>query len=480
MLRMSLRILFTSSGLAAAGGLVGAGLRLLAVPPAVGDVDGVNFARALRSFEPLEQSPHLPGYPVYVAVTKPFAALGLPESLALALPSALLWPLAAWTLFVGLRRLLGEAPALAASLVASLSPGAVLIGGWPASDGFGLALLCLASGMLAHGVAGRERSLLLGGALLLGLLLGVRLSWAPLVAALGLAALVAARQERGRLASAFGLGVLAWGAPLFALVGPGLIGHALAFGRGHLERWGGTAVSTSAPLFERGLRALWDVWAAGLGAPWAGSLSLASALVLVVIVAALFGLVRARPPRALLAITVLALPYAGLAVVLQNVEKPRHLVVLLPLVGAWLGLGLTRLRRAEVGAGALAVVLVAVTLPRALEQGRELSPALRLVAHVAQRPSPARLQVFAGEEARLFEHHLPMVRVWRPKGGDVLAREAALASARGAEVLVSSGTPGIERLAGALEPVATFSGSEVVYAHDPSLTLFRFAPREAP
>src|SRR5688572_1694892 len=113
--------------LALAAALIGAGLRVLALPPVVGDVDSVNFAKALHSFDPLAQAPHLPGYPPLVAAAKLWRAAGVASDVwAVALTGIVAWPAAALLLFVGARPHVGSAAALGAVLAASLAPGAVL------------------------------------------------------------------------------------------------------------------------------------------------------------------------------------------------------------------------------------------------------------------------------------------------------------------------------------------------------------------
>jgi hypothetical protein len=96
-----------------------------------------------------------------------------------------------------------------------------------------------------------------------------------------------------------------------------------------------------------------------------------------------------------------------------------------------------------------------------------------MVEHLARSRSPAGLLVFAGEEARVFQHSAPYLRVLRPAGPDVLAAEAHRAAATGVSVLVSSGTPGIEALAPHLRPVpgARFETPVTVRPHDAAFIL---------
>ena len=120
-------------------GVGGAVLRAVAVPELLGDLDAVNFGRALESFDPRAQAPHFPGYAPYVGVARLLLELGVRDPVwALALPAILLWPAAATVGLVGLSRLVGRWPALGAVALASLAPAAVVAGGWPGADGLGL------------------------------------------------------------------------------------------------------------------------------------------------------------------------------------------------------------------------------------------------------------------------------------------------------------------------------------------------------
>jgi len=456
---------------AAAIALVGAGLRWLAVPPLVGDVDGVNFARALASFDPLRQAPHFPGYPVYVALSRGFAALGAGESAALALPAVVLWAPAAWLMFHGLRPHVGRSAALGAVAAGSLAPGAVLAGGWPGSDGLGLCLLAALFGALglARSEPARHRWAAVAGAVA-GVLLGVRLSWAPL--AFALLAGLTPRRRRATAALALVLALAAWLVPLAAWVGPGRLATlAWGFTGGHLTGWGGAVGRGELTVAGRLGRAGWDVWAAGLGAAWPGTLGPAS-----VVLAALLALGWSGLPRRRIgALLLLFAPYLLWAIFGQNVEKPRHFTPFLPLLGAGAFAGLARLacHRALLVAATLAPLAVAV--PRAHKQGAGPAPAPALVAWVSAHREPGGLLIFAGEEARLFEHQAPRYRVWRPANAGVLARTADRFSRLGVEVWVTSGAPGWDAGVG-LEPIATFATEEVVRAHDARLVLYRYRP----
>ncbi|MDH5672162.1 MAG: hypothetical protein OEZ06_08435 [Myxococcales bacterium] len=474
------------------GGLL---LRLWAVPPEVGDIDSVNLARGLAHFDVFAQAPHFPGYPVLIAAGTLLRELGVERPVwALSLPGILLFPVAGWLLFSTLRWRLSPAAALGALAVAALSPACVLAGGWPASDGLGLSLLMLGWGLLLHRASGRAAL----GWLLLGLLLGVRLSWWPLVAASAALWLLVRRP----LAPAFALGsagIALWLVPMLARFGAGpLFELATGFTEGHVYEFGGSALAAgaSAP-GARLLRLLWGLWDGGFGGLWpaeipqgAGALGehgLIALPISALCLAALWRMLRtgglgawsaADGKRFAFGVLLFA-PYLLWLLGFQNVQKLRHLTPLLLPIGALLSMALsTSGHRARWSALLLPLSLLAVALPRALEQGQRSAPGLALMQYVQAQRAPDRLLIFAGPEARLFEHLAPSYRVLRAVDGEIVEREARRAAAQGVEVWLSSSAPGFVELSTELTWLAEFTATPSVRPHESGVALARFVPQQ--
>ncbi len=466
--------------------VVGAALRALSVPPVLGDLDGVNFARGLAAFDPLHQAPHFPGYPVRIAcasaVRELGASLGASEVWAIALPGILLWPMGSVLMFVGLRRLLGVAPAMAAVIAGSLAPGAVLVAGWPGSDGLGLALLAAAVGAFGLGTAGRiphrGRWLWAAGALL-GLGLGVRLAWLPLTIGLSVVFLVNNRSAVARVFAGIAVGAGAWFLPLLWIVGPGaLFETAWGFTAGHFSSWGGTAFSHSAPLTERLGLASASLWHGASGIPSASYAQLMGAgLLAVASVAGCLAWRRLHIRASLWGVLAVAGAYAAWILLGQNLEKVRHLVPLMLCLAVLLGAAVAKTRLAPWIAGAVTACLLVGSTSWAWQQARMPPPAASLVRHVVRSYSPQDLQVFSGQEARLFEYYAPGYRAVRPASGEVLRVELQRLRERGVKVLMSSATPGIHQFRHELRTVARFEGSPVVRGPGTSLVLYEWAPR---
>ncbi|WNG37340.1 hypothetical protein F0U61_29445 [Archangium violaceum] len=472
---------------------VGAGVavRLLALPRLLPDLDAVNFARSLNGFDLAAQAPHFPGYPVYVAMARLASAAGASEVGALALPGLVLGALAIGALGFVLRPYLGEVGALVASALLALLPLPVLFGATPGSDGAGLALLALAACAVLVAGDSVPRVAVLAGALV-GVTLGARPSFLP--ALLGLALVV----PRGRRLAALvgsGLGVLAWLVPLVFLTGPAqLLRIGSGFLLGHAGKWGGT-VAVRPELGWRLENFGFDILAAGLGLPWPGvdgdavGLRVARLLLALGFAGALGVLVHAALRRtltsterrvALLALAI-GVPYGTWMFLGQNLLKARHALPVVLALALLVAVGVAVLARAWPSrvlplAGALTVATAAVMLPVALEQGREPSPAVRLVSHVSRTLSPSGTLLFTGEEARLFEHYVPHYRAGRPATGEQLRREVERVAAAGADVYVTSTAPGVEALAPHLEPVSRFACDRRVRSHAHDMVLFHYRP----
>ncbi|MFQ5653661.1 MAG: glycosyltransferase family 39 protein [Planctomycetota bacterium] len=275
--------------------------------------DGVRLIRSLERFDPIDLSPHFPGYPLAVWVARRLPGEGgLPWDLLSALAGSLV-VLPAGLL---LRRRWGDTGALAAALACALLPFAVLESLRVGTDMAALPLLFAALLLLSW-----ERGSLAGG-LLLGLALGLRPSLFPWAAGLLLA------RERGKGVLGCALGTAIWLLPALMVVGASsYLAEGWRFTAGHFQAWGGAA---SAPGDDRGLLILKNwLWAPLLGS-WSmrgGQILLGTALALGW-AAFLHG---SRPGRGRLSSPVAAggAAYLLWIVLAQNPEHPRHA---LPLV----------------------------------------------------------------------------------------------------------------------------------------------------
>src|SRR6266545_4917354 len=145
--------------------------RVLFLPPTLEDIDSVNFALALRDYNPALHQPHPPGFPVYVAVARVVNTV-VPDPLrALCLLSAVAQAALVLPLFLLFRRL-GESAgrAAAATVLVLANPILWFNGARPMSDSLGLLLVTVSQVLLLNGpqspralVAGSAASALAAG-----------------------------------------------------------------------------------------------------------------------------------------------------------------------------------------------------------------------------------------------------------------------------------------------------------------------------
>ena len=161
---------------------------LAALPPALDDIDAINFALGVRDFDVAQHQPHPPGYPLFIALGK----LSTPLLRAAGVASPEVRGLAVWSAFAGAGLLLlvftlwraldphPLRPALAA-VMAAASPLFWFTSLRPLSDVSGLcvavaALVFIARALPAGSSSARAPAIraLLAGGFLAGLAIGFR------------------------------------------------------------------------------------------------------------------------------------------------------------------------------------------------------------------------------------------------------------------------------------------------------------------
>jgi hypothetical protein len=214
----------------AAGAALVLVVRLLTAPLTLWEYDEVLFAQAVLNFDPANNHPHPPGYPLYVGLGKVAALItGEPFSALVALSI-----LASVIGFIALRRAfvwyLGEEGlATAAALIFHLSAAMLVHGPLPMSDPVAIMFVCLA----LDAAAGLEREPTERRALLLGLYgsaaIGCRPQFTLLIVPMLLFVVPRLANRRQKIVSVSGFAVLSllWITPLADELGgvPDLIAY---------------------------------------------------------------------------------------------------------------------------------------------------------------------------------------------------------------------------------------------------------------
>jgi hypothetical protein len=399
-------------------------VHLAFLAPTLDDIDAVNFALGVRSFDPAQHRPHPPGYPVYIVLGKVSTALVdavrpadrlSPISrdnaaLALAFWSALFGAvslLACYALFLQLEALSdrGGEPgrrdpppgvksrsvpiAACSALLAAVAPLSWFTSSRPMSDVPGLTAALVAQALLldawrlenlASGAEPRSlvrRSLELG-ALIAALALGIRSQVLWLTLPLLVAVVVARGRRLGVRAAipgvfAYGAGIAAWALPMIAATG-GLGRYLQALGGQGAEDFSGVDMLWTHFGFRRVLVGLWQTFVL----PWSSA-----PLAIVVLLGAVGGLVvmlrRRRVPLAVLAL--LAGPYAVFHTLFHETVTTRYALPLVPAVCYLAVRGFAAAgRRASIGLVAIAVAWsLVVGLPAIQAYASSPSPFFRAI-----------------------------------------------------------------------------------------------------
>jgi hypothetical protein len=378
---------------------------LVAAPPWPDDWDGLGFLASIHRFDLDAFAPHPPGYPVYVALLK-VASLVTPSPMAAAEAVAALSGAATVALLAGAFRRFSGASGSVSALVGLAGVATPL--GFHAVSVVGSEAPALALASLAlYGLArarptssgspsfSRIDAAIVGAAV--GLELGVRLSWAPLVLSLLLLVPRRGRAIAGLTALAT---ALAWAVPFVLLVGSRHLAHLLEVHlSGHATRWGGTALTE--PARARFLAR--DLFVDGLGVD--GDF-LGVAIGVALLCASILALAAWRNARWRLwpSLALTCGPYLAWVTLGQNLhEQPRHV---LPLV-TFLALALAGSARVDRRARWATLVLFTLVAFRtgtdALARYRIPPAGAALVAYVRSLPDADQVLVFGVSSIRFFE-----------------------------------------------------------------------------
>jgi len=248
------------------------GSRLLSTIYYIEDLDSLRFALSMVDYDVAKLQPHFPAYPVFCWTAKLFYVVTRRYALAFSLLGGLS------TFFIILFTLkiakiqsntsLGKI----AIFVIFANPLLWLMGNRYMPDIMGVACLLASLYFMTSQTGSRKHNPLCCtncvGFLIAGILLGIRLSYLPLLAPALLIRLK--HPERLKYIMVGTIGILVWLIPLFWITGWNtLTTVAQAQGHGHFSDFGGT-VSTHPELWLRLTKIFESIWADGFGLYWRG------------------------------------------------------------------------------------------------------------------------------------------------------------------------------------------------------------------
>ena len=440
---------------------------LLVATPYPDDHDGVNFVLGVGRFDIHWHQPHFPGYPVYIAAGKVMASLVGSAEWGLICVSALSMAVAMVAL-LGLARGSAsgmEAMALLAAMMAS--PVVFQFGHKIFSEPMGLALLCL-SALAIHDGGERGGRWTIAG-FMLGLMLGVRLSWWPFAVGLAITALPGGRLAP--LTAGMAIGTGAWLLPLAWPIGlVDLLNTGLAFTRGHFIDWGGAAagreLTTGAGFLLTNLGAV-----AGIAPGLWGFLAGAPMALLVVV-----GMGRQTPSLehnwrsspAQRALVIGAGFYLCWLMIGQNVTKVRHFIPFIPVVAIALA---PMARKAPLVLFLAAAMMAGGAVGAHINRHSALPPPLQMRQWL-EAEADRDTTVYCGWAERFFDLYPSRIKVHSVPRGELFPMITGSQLAPARTRLVCSDIAGLS-LPG--EPVAVFQ-PRLMDLTDSPLSLLTYGP----
>lgn len=143
--------------------------------------DSIDFALGLHDYDIAYYQPHFPGYPVYMFLCWFIHLFTDNDTVALIIPGAVLGSAVLAPLFYLAKRMFSEKIALLTSFIYIVNPLCWLQSEKALSDAVGLFFVILSSQLLFYASTSRTYALryLISGSVILGICLGVRLSYFP-------------------------------------------------------------------------------------------------------------------------------------------------------------------------------------------------------------------------------------------------------------------------------------------------------------
>lgn len=244
------------------------GSRLLSTIYYIEDLDSLRFALSIVDYDVARLQPHFPAYPVFCYIAKLLYAVIRRYALAFSLIGGLS---TFFTIYFTLKIANIQSTTLfgkIAIFVVFMNPLLWLMSNRYMPDAMGVACLLASLYFTTAPVEDKRDFRNIVGFFLAGTLIGIRLSYFPLL----VPALLIRLKHPGRLKCiiAGAIGILLWLIPLLWITGWNtLITAAQTQSHGHFSDFGGT-VSTNSELWLRLTKLFESVWADGFGLYWSG------------------------------------------------------------------------------------------------------------------------------------------------------------------------------------------------------------------
>ncbi|WP_338750504.1 hypothetical protein [Bacillus sp. FJAT-52991] len=368
--------------------------------------DQVDFALGVIRFDLLNMQPHFPGYPLFILpATIVNGAVKNPE-LALSIWNKLIYFSSLYPLFKLAKHSLPTFQAFLTAVLIHFLPFSLIMMQQPISEPMALSVFFWFLWSLMRAVERGTREAGVWPMVLLAILFGVRLSYVAVFAAVIVYWIWYWKRTKDGRGIGFQLVIfvmanLVWVSALISNVGSlkTFIQIALGFTDGHFTEWGGTAIASDASLFERMYYLLFHnmLWSGMFVEQFTLAIALGGILLAAV-------LMRKNKQWDMILFSWLAIFIAYFLWVLfaQNIDKPRHSLLLISLLPLMLLTTVSWKRWFTAAVAVTILVEVTVAIPLLKEQANEQPAVIQAANYLEEVKEP--FIVYTWEETRVFEY----------------------------------------------------------------------------
>ncbi|MGR3301705.1 MAG: ArnT family glycosyltransferase [Candidatus Scalindua sp.] len=472
--------------------------RLLFIGEYLEGWDSIDFAMGLHDYDIAYYQPHFPGYPVYMFLCWLVHLSTDNDTIALIIPGAVLGSAVLVPLFYLAKRLFSEKVALLTAFIYIVNPLCWLQSEKALSDAVGLFFIILSAQLLFYACTSRTCTLryLISGSVILGICLGVRLSYFPFIILWLYVLYTLSKSDKGKMTIRYGVfgfvaGISIWLIPLACYTGfTSLMINGFSFTFGHFGDWGGSVV-TSQNILSRFLDFMWCVFCNGLGF-WCYDTSVFRVLPSIIMGLGIVSYLRhARFDSKTRFITFYMAPYLLWVFFGQNLEKPRHVLPLIPFIIIFVSAGLARLRDSKYSysssgfsrykyfspyhlfIGILITSMSIISIRLVSTHKNEPVAQIQLLDYVENNYNGPSTRIYCWETKRFFTYYAPLWDARRARNIDDLQYDIGASLVTPEIILSTSKVAGINSIVGSSSAVAEFKNNRYINNPYHKLILYR-------
>jgi 4-amino-4-deoxy-L-arabinose transferase-like glycosyltransferase len=368
------------------------------------------------------------------------------------------------------------------------------------SDAVGLFFLILSAQLLFYASTPRVNALryLISGSMMLGICLGVRLSYFPFVILWLYTLYVSSKFDSEKKMIGYGvfafiIGICVWLVPLSCCTGlKPLMVNGFSFTFGHFSDWGGS-VATSQSVLSRLPDFVWCLFCNGLGF-WCYDTTVIRIMPSIIMGIGIIFYFRYLKYSGFdyntKFITFYIFPYFLWVLFGQNLEKPRHILPLIPVIIICISAGLVRFRSFlcsfsdstifrnrsfslyNLFIGILIVSMSIISIKLVYTHKNESVAQIQLLDYVGGNYDGKSTRVYCWETKRLFEYYAPLLDTRRARDVDELRYDVGASLVTPEVILSTSKVNGIDSITKNAKAVVGFKNNRYINNPYHELTLY--------